>query len=480
MPQDTNHAYYDDLTGTESTINSAPPPPPRSKVTTWLEKAALNTPPAFFSMNMGTGITSILLHNYPYHARWLEYLGTIVFVLNVALFVLLLGATIARYTVWRGVWSTVAKHNVAGMFWGCFPMGFATIVVSTMPILMTISSHPFPQRGADHQNMICYVCVPVWGQHWAYVAYVLWWFDVLASIASNLGMLLAMFTLQTHTVASLAPTWLLPIVACVVAAASGGVVAQTLAPFDPALARSTLFVSWAVWGSGVPIALMVIALLIYRFASGGPPAAPALASVFLPLGPCGQGSFGIVMLGVVTRSLAYQYNTSMIPVDTAEAALRIADAIYAVCLITGLVLWGLALAWYTLGVAMFLDGLRKDKQILSVGKFGVGLWALTFPIGVWATSTIVIAQELNSPAFKVIAAFISTQVIVHWLYVATFTVWKLLRGELFNAPELAGVEVHKRWERVRDVEEGYGSAEDKPRASDGTVTSNESSAASTR
>lgn len=318
--------------------------------------------------------------------------------------------------------------------------------------------------------MICFVCVPAWGRPWAYLAYALWWADVLVSVASNLGMLWMMFTRQTHTITSVAPTWLLPIVACVVAAATGGVVADALAPFDPALARSTLYVSWAVWGAGVPIALMVFALLIYRFAVGGPPVAPALASVFLPLGPCGQGSFGIITLGIVSRQLAYTHGTSMIPVSAPEGALRIADAIYAVCLITGLVLWGLALAWYILGVAMFAEGVKRDPSILGVGNFTVGLWALTFPIGVWATATITLAKELDSRAFRVIAAFVSAQVILHWVYVGFMTVWKVVRGDLFNAPELSSVEVLKRWEEVgRDLEEGVG-AEDKPRLSIATTS----------
>ncbi|CAK9785975.1 hypothetical protein CC85DRAFT_302467 [Cutaneotrichosporon oleaginosum] len=385
-----------------------------------LAHAALHTPPSFFSINMGTGITSILLHNFPYRARWLEMLGTIVFVLNVAVFVLLLGATIARYSLWP-VWRTVARHKVAGMFWGCFPMGFATIV-----------------------NMVCLVCVPAWGARWAYTAYAMWWADVLVSLASNLGMLWMVFTRQEHTLATLAPTWLLPVVATVVAAASGGVVAEALVPINPALARSTLYVSWIIWGTGVPIALMVIALLIYRFAAGGPPAPAALASVFLPLGPCGQGSFGITTLGVVARALADR-GTPMVPASP-EAALRIADGMYAACLLAGLVLWGLALAWYILAVAMFVEGVRRDPALLGVGKFTLGLWALTFPIGVWATASIALAAELDSPAMRVIAAVISAQVIFHWCYVAAMTAWKLVRGELFAAPELEGKDVLKRWE----------------------------------
>lgn len=80
---------------------------------------------------MGTGIASILLHNFPYPGHWLQMCGTIVFVLNVVLFVTLLAFTIARYICWRGVWTVVLKHNVSGMFWGCLPMGFCTIIVSS-------------------------------------------------------------------------------------------------------------------------------------------------------------------------------------------------------------------------------------------------------------------------------------------------------------------------------------------------------------
>jgi hypothetical protein len=96
----------------------------------WFERAALHAVPAYFAINMGTGIASILLHNFPYPARWLEYLGVILFVLNVVAFVVICAFTLARYVCWKGIFSVVLKHNVASMFWGCFPMGFTTIIVS--------------------------------------------------------------------------------------------------------------------------------------------------------------------------------------------------------------------------------------------------------------------------------------------------------------------------------------------------------------
>lgn len=59
---------------------------------------------------------------------------------------------------------------------------------------------------------------------------------------------------------------------------------------------------------------------------------------------------------------------------------------------------------------------------------------------VFATSTIALSKELDSPAFKVIAAFLATQVVLHWLFVGVGTLWKAIDGALFAAPELVGID----------------------------------------
>lgn len=119
---------------------SVPPPPcasgPSSSRRTLSQKfdhALLNLSPSFFSINMGTGITSILLHGLPYNASWLRIIADIIFVLNTVVFVLLAGASIIRYIRWKGLFTALNTHVAAGMFWGCLPMAFATIVVSFSP-----------------------------------------------------------------------------------------------------------------------------------------------------------------------------------------------------------------------------------------------------------------------------------------------------------------------------------------------------------
>lgn len=92
----------------------------------------LHFTPSLFSVNMGTGIVSILLYNFPYPADWLSRLGIVIFGFNIVLFVLISLATCARYIVFRGLFNQVNRHPQSGMFWGCLPMGFATITASPL------------------------------------------------------------------------------------------------------------------------------------------------------------------------------------------------------------------------------------------------------------------------------------------------------------------------------------------------------------
>lgn len=97
---------------------------------------------SWFSVNMGTGIVSILLHNLPYNGRWLYWISVVIFCLNVVLFVVFFLVSILRYTLYPAIWTAMIRHPAQSLFLGTFPMGLATIV-----------------------NMVVFVCVPAWGPH---------------------------------------------------------------------------------------------------------------------------------------------------------------------------------------------------------------------------------------------------------------------------------------------------------------------------
>lgn len=84
--------------------------------------------------------------------------------------------------------------------------------------------------------------------------------------------------------------WLLPIVSPIVAAACGAVVAEILPDAQHAL--WTVVASYVLWGIGVPMALMVTTIYLQRLTLHKLPPKTVIASVFLPLGPLGQGGYG--------------------------------------------------------------------------------------------------------------------------------------------------------------------------------------------
>jgi tellurite resistance protein TehA-like permease len=55
----------------------------------------LNFTPSWFSVNMGTGIVSILLYNFPYQFHGLKVIAGVIFGVNVLLFFSFLGISMS-------------------------------------------------------------------------------------------------------------------------------------------------------------------------------------------------------------------------------------------------------------------------------------------------------------------------------------------------------------------------------------------------
>jgi tellurite resistance protein TehA-like permease len=113
---------------------------------------------------MGTGIVAVLLHAltdlYPSYHSSLRTLSIVFFMLNVILFSVILIISVLRYTLYPATWSLMLRHPVQSLFLGTLPMGFATIV-----------------------NMFVAVCVPAWGGPTPYIAWAMWWLDMIVSVA---------------------------------------------------------------------------------------------------------------------------------------------------------------------------------------------------------------------------------------------------------------------------------------------------------
>lgn len=69
----------------------------------------------------------------------------------------------------------------------------------------------------------------------------------------------------------------------------------------------------------------------------------------------------------------------------------------------------------------------------------MGWWGFTFPLGVYACSTILIGEELPSLFFRVLGTIFGVAVILLWIIIAAGTAKGAWTGELFHAPCLANL-----------------------------------------
>lgn len=371
---------------------------------------------------MGTGIVSILLFNLPWNGYWLHVISYIFFALNVLLFVIFFIISFLRYTLYPEIWPAMIAHPAQSLFLGCFPMGFASKLFSPSPpihlrsishttlLFPTISHHTsyiftksklIPNPAII--NMMIFACSH-WGSGLIYLAWSFWWLDAIISMATCISMPFIVMHRHRPGLDKTTATLLLPIVPAVVAAATGGIVADALPSSGHAYA--TLVVSYALWGIGQALSGCVLALYFHRLTIHSLPPRDVIVSVFLPIGPLGQGGFGIQQLGKVALKVVPQ--TAMFRVSGVDAA-RGAEFLYFLGVFFGIVMWGFALAW----VCFALISLRTTRSF----PFNMGWWGFTFPLGVWATCANALWQNLDSEFFKYVTTVSS-------LFLLLLIVWR--------------------------------------------------------
>ncbi|MBO9547428.1 MAG: C4-dicarboxylate ABC transporter, partial [Caulobacter sp.] len=185
--------------------------------------------PNWFAATMGTGVLAIVLAQAP----GLKGVGQTLWLLNIGLFVLFTALYAARWILFPREARRVFDHPVMSMFFGCVPMGLATIVngfVLYGPALLGPSAID--------------------------IAAGLWRIDALLAAACGLIVPLLMFTRQDHGLDQMTALWLLPVVPGEVTAASGGLLIPHLA--DAGHKLDVLAASYALWAISAPLALGVL------------------------------------------------------------------------------------------------------------------------------------------------------------------------------------------------------------------------------
>lgn len=347
--------------------------------------------PNWFAATMGTGILSIALSQFP-SAPVLRVLGEGLWGANILLFCLFAVVLIARFLLHFEEASRLLHHPVMSMFFGCIPMGLATIV-----------------------NGFLIFGLPRFGQIAVDIAQALWWVDVALSFACGLAVPFAMFTRQAHTIDKMTAVWLLPLVASEVAAVSGGLLIPHLA--DPGLQLTVWTVSLVMWACSVPIAMSVLVLLFLRMALHKLPEASMAASSWLSIGPIGTGALGLLVFSDVSPAVL-----------SAHGLGAVANAFSGAALLGAILLWGYGLWWMAIAVLVTLRYFRNHVP------FNLGWWGYTFPLGVYSVATLKLSHVIPFAPFAIFGTLLVMALAAIWLSVAFRTALGAYRGSLFVAP----------------------------------------------
>jgi C4-dicarboxylate transporter/malic acid transport protein len=351
--------------------------------------------PNWFAATMGTGILAIALALAPGDIALLKAAGRALWLFNIALFALFSLLYAARWVFFFDGARRIFGHSVVSMFFGCIPMGLATII-----------------------NGILIFAVPQAGAAAVALAQNLWWADAAMALCCGVAIPFMMFTRQSHAIDQMTAVWLLPVVAAEVAAASGGLLAPHLQGAQAQL--TVLATSYVLWALSVPLAMSILVILVLRMAIHKLPPAGMAASSWLALGPLGTGALALLVMGGAAPAIF-----------TANGLAGVGEAARGIGIIGGLLLWGYGLWWMATAILITARYLRDGMP------FNLGWWGYTFPLGVYAVATLRLSIVLPIHAFAVFGMGLVAALAILWLIVGALTLRGAWRGDLFVAPCLS-------------------------------------------
>ncbi|MFP3922484.1 TDT family transporter [Pseudomonas sp. W5-36] len=351
--------------------------------------------PNWFAATMGTGILSAVLVQLPVTIPGLFQLAEALWMLNVVLFLTFSALYIARWVMFFDEARRVFGHSTVSMFFGTIPMGLATLI-----------------------NGLLTFGLPHWGDAVLPFAELLWWLDVAMSLACGVLIPFLMFTRQEHRIDQMTAVWLLPLVACEVAAVSGGLLASHLA--DSHSQFSVLITSYVLWAMSVPVAFSILTILLLRMALHKLPHESMAASSWLALGPISTGAFGLIVLGADSPLI---FEANGLP--------GVGEIASGLGLIGGVILWGVGVWWCLMALLITARYLRNGIP------FNLGWWGFTFPLGVFALTTLKLGAVLHLGFFSALGSVLVAALAALWLMIMKRTLSGAYNGKLFVSPCIA-------------------------------------------
>lgn len=191
-------------------------------------------------------------------------------------------------------------------------------------------------------------------------------------------------------------------------------------------AFTILIVPYFFLGIGLPVALIILALHFQRLLLFKQPPREVIISVFLPLGPYGQGGEALLHL----REVAYR----LFPIISTQPGtgvpslnLPVGQSIFSVSLVGALFFWAFGVWWLFLAVATLVREVRSGRI-----SFNMGWWAAVFPMASLAICTARLADALDSLALRVVYTAFFFATLAMWFTITVPTAKGFVDGSLLS------------------------------------------------
>jgi tellurite resistance protein TehA-like permease len=247
------------------------------------------------------------------------------------------------------------------------------------------------------------------------LAWVLWTAGTLGGLFTAATIPYLMFTQLNVEPDAAFGGWLMPVVPPMVSAAAGALLIPHMAA---GTGRTTmLYGCYAMFGLSLVAALIIIAMIWSRLALYGTSGTTRVPTLWIVLGPLGQGITAAGLLGA-NAALAVPH--------------ELADGMNIFAVLFGVPVWGFAVLWIALATQLTVRTLRRGMP------FALTWWSLTFPVGTFVTGTTQLANHTGLPAFRVAAAVTYLCLLGTWALVAVQTARGSFGGNLFAPAPTAG------------------------------------------
>jgi tellurite resistance protein TehA-like permease len=184
-----------------------------------------------------------------------------------------------------------------------------------------------------------------------------------------------------------------------------------LSHVGPSTGRLLMALSYAYFGIGFFLFILIISMVHDRWVLHPLPHAGLAPSLWIFLGPVGAGSLTLLSLA---HGGAHFFGPS-------------APAISLLTLLVVSAFWGFGLWALTAAALLLVRYLRQGPL-----PYGLGWWGFTLPLGAYIVATLNISRAWQSGWLESFAVVLFVALAVSWLIVAGRTLWAVFSGEAWR------------------------------------------------